>query len=236
MAALNLVFQTDTWWDEKGPFKILHTLTPLRMQWILDTLSCHPLYDHEDKGRPLKHMSILDIGCAGGLLCEPLTRLGAKVTGIDQSEMAIKCANDHKGPLNIRYEVADVMDFVPKGPLFDVVCMMEVVEHVEHPFLAIRRAASFLSAQGGMLLGSTLNRTALSYLLAIQVAEKIVKWIPKGTHQWEKFLTPHEMQAMMETAGLKKIQFQGYQFCPPHFRFSRRQDINYFFSGHTQCT
>ena len=229
---MNLIFQTQAWWDEKGPFKILHTLSPLRMQWILNTLSYHPLYDHEDGSGPLKHMRILDVGCGGGLLCEPLSRLGAQVIGIDESESALVCANNHKGPLDITYECGDVMAWEPKTAFFDVICMMEVLEHVDHPFLAIKRAYSWLS-KGGMLLGSTLNRTFLSYVFAIKGAENILHWIPKGTHQWEKFLTPHEIQVMMQTAGFTDTHVQGYKFSPPAFRLSARQDINYFFSGRT---
>ena len=120
---MNLIFQTEAWWDEKGPFKILHTLSPLRMQWILNTLSHHPLYDHQDRTSPLKHMRILDSGCGGGLLCEPLSRLGAQVTGIDESERALVCANSHKGPLDITYEVGDVMDWPPPRQLFLMWCV-----------------------------------------------------------------------------------------------------------------
>jgi len=230
---INSVFQTQAWWDEKGPFKILHTLSPLRMQWILNELSHHPLYDHEESSAPLKHMIILDVGCGGGLLCEPLSRLGAQVTGIDESERALVCANSHKGPLDIMYEVGDVMEWEPNTAFFDVICMMEVLEHVDHPFLALKRARSWLS-KGGMLLGSTLNRTLLSYVLAIKVAENLLNWIPKGTHQWEKFLTPHEIQVMMQTSGFTDTHVQGYKFSPPSFQLSTRQDINYFFSGKTQ--
>jgi len=231
---MNPIFQTETWWDAKGPFKILHTLTPLRIQWILRTLSHHPLYNHQNASTPLQNMSILDIGCGGGLLCEPLSRLGARVTGIDQSEQAIKCAIHHKGPLEISYHVGDVMSWEPHFPSFDVICMMEVLEHLHHPFLAIQRACSWLSAKGGMFLGSTLNRTSLSYFLGIKMAENILGWIPKGTHQWELFLTPHEVQKMMLSCGFKHLEVQGYKFSLQKFEFSRRQDINYFFSGKLQ--
>lgn len=246
-------FQTDRWWEKNGPFQILQDLLPLRLEWIMRILPQHSFYrsreglDH-DLGNlllPLQNFTVLDGGCGGGFLSESLARLGAKVTGIDKSQEAIACAKKHQESHqdlhpsleNIHYVHGDIISWTPDGPL-DAILLMEVLEHVSHPFLLLNRCASWLSS-GGMLLGSTLNRTALSYLLGIQVAERVLGWVPKGTHRWDWFITPKEMETMLDQAGLGKVKCQGYSLSSSLFsaatqgkwHFSPCQAINYFFAG-----
>ena len=206
------------WWDESGPFKILHQITPLRLQWLLETIGCPA------------GLNILDVGCGGGLLCEPLARLGATMVGIDPVPNAIQAAKDHNPGLPIQYQegLIETLDTVK---IFDIITAFEVIEHVEHPAEFFSVCARLLKP-GGWLMGSTLNRTSASYFLGIVAAEQLLGWVPKGTHQIEKFLTPNEIWAYAKSYGLECCQIQGffYSFLKNRFILSDRQTVNYFFA------
>lgn len=188
------------WWDETGPFKALHAMNPVRLRFMLDHIRQH-------FGEQTKHLSLLDIGCGGGLVCEPFARLGFNVTGIDQSEKAIEVATQHAKDqgLNITYNCADANTL---DETFDVITLLEVLEHVDTPTELLKIAASRLNPNG-LLFFSTLNRTAYSYLAGIQLAEKILKWAPKGTHQWSKFLRPSEVVLPLEENGVFTQDLKG---------------------------
>jgi 2-polyprenyl-6-hydroxyphenyl methylase / 3-demethylubiquinone-9 3-methyltransferase len=180
----------EAWWDPDGKFRPLHRLNPARLTYVRD--SCAARFQRDAKGvRPLADLGLIDIGCGGGLLCEPLARLGARVTGIDAGERNIAIARNHaaESELQIDYREATAESLAAAGERFDVVLSMEVVEHVADPagFLA---ACAALVAPGGLLIVATLNRTAKSFALAIVGAEYLLRWVPRGTHDWRRFLRP----------------------------------------------
>jgi len=174
-----LHFQKDSahWWDEEGAFAPLHKLNPVRIQFIRDEIFAHFNTD------TLKDLSVLDIGCGGGLVCEPLCRLGANVTGIDADSQAITVATEHANDfgLKIAYKNTTSEEIAPQKKKYDVVCALEIVEHVENPEFFIKTCIECLKP-GGLLIVSTLNRTPKSFLLGIIAAEHILGWVPKGTH------------------------------------------------------
>jgi 2-polyprenyl-6-hydroxyphenyl methylase/3-demethylubiquinone-9 3-methyltransferase len=237
----------ENWWDTKGNFKILHHLAPLRLKWITQNIqkwkNNFPDKQCDDEPNFFPHraqcdfqkkifrdMSILDVGCGGGLLAEPLASLGASVIGIDRCKMAIQCARAHKPhDLSLHYEQIDLHHFSPLHA-FDAIIIMEVLEHLKNPFSALQKCASWL-APGRLLIGSTLNRTTLSYILGIVCAEYILRWIPKGTHQWKNFIRPMEIQTLLECAGFHDIHFQGFFLKPTGWSFSKNESVNYFFSA-----
>ena len=219
----------DSWWDETGPFKPLHKLNPTRLQFIRGQLQAH--FDLEDnKDKPLKGLSLLDIGCGGGLLCEPMARLGAHVTGIDASAKNIKVASLHaqKSGLKIDYKAIAGEDLAKTKAKFDIILNMEVLEHVAD-------VASFLGAcrkllkPGGIMLFSTINRTPKSYVFAIIGAEYVLNWLPKGTHHWDKFLKPSEMDALCRAAGFEITELYGFVFDPLKNQWGIKKDcsVNY---------
>lgn len=221
------------WWKEGvSPFRILHEMTPLRLCWILDRLRSHPLYDRESPLRPLHKMRILDVGCGGGLVAEPLARLGADVVGVDADPRAIEAARVHGKlqELDIAYYLGTLETVRLLGTFHSIVAL-EVIEHVDYPMDFLRHLRSYVKP-GGVVLGSTLNRTTASYAFAILWAENILHWVPKGTHQWEKFLCPQEIQAICSSLLLSPPQFQGFTFSILNgaWHFSSSVEVNYFFS------
>ncbi|WP_331256750.1 bifunctional 2-polyprenyl-6-hydroxyphenol methylase/3-demethylubiquinol 3-O-methyltransferase UbiG [Candidatus Bealeia paramacronuclearis] len=197
-----------SWWDEKGAFRILHRMNPLRLQFIIDNLKA--------EGVPnLEKMNVLDVGCGGGLLCEPLARLGAQVTGIDATNDSISIAKTHASALglNINYRSTTAEDLASEGLKFDVVISYEVIEHVANPEAFLQALTSLVAPQGHLFL-STLNRTAQSYLFGILTAEYILKWAPKGTHTWEKFISPQELSRLLNLQGFTPYATQGLTFFP----------------------
>src|SRR5262245_52917144 len=181
------------WWDTNGKFRTLHLIGPARLTFLRDTLIRH--FGRAEAGRkPLEGLSILDIGCGGGLVCEPLSRLGASVTGIDPAADNIEAARAHaEGQgLAIAYHAARVEELVAEGRQFDAVVCLEVVEHVPDAGAFLKTCAD-LVRPGGLMLLSTINRTIKAYLLAIVGAEYVLRWLPVGTHQWERFVTPDEL-------------------------------------------
>lgn len=223
----------DEWWDEHGKFRPLHQLGPERIGFIRDQFARH--FRPEAKApaglRPLTGLSILDVGCGGGLVAEPLARLGARVTGLDPSAETITAARSHAAAaqLSIDYRVGRVEDLVTEGTTFDAVCCLEVVEHVPDVGQFVKLVAS-LARPGGMVVLSTINRTLKSYALAIVGAEYILRWVPVGTHQWERFVTPAELSDHMRAAGLGAPAMEGLVFDPLRDRWRRSEsdlDVNY---------
>lgn len=221
------------WWDEKGPFSILHTITPQRIQWILETVKGAERVP-EDTRYPLKGLQVLDVGCGGGLVSEPLARLGACVTGIDILPQNIEVAQQHAQAvgLNITYRVAEAEVLVAEGQKFDVVVGYEIIEHVDYPEKFLHSLCQLVNDSGFLVL-STLNRTIASYALGIFAAERILKWVPKGTHLWSKFIRPRELQQMLYLHGFTEQAYKGLSFHPlsQNWLFSKNLEVNYFVSS-----
>jgi 2-polyprenyl-6-hydroxyphenyl methylase/3-demethylubiquinone-9 3-methyltransferase len=193
------------WWDPKGSSAMLHQLNPVRLAYIRDRIDQHWSLD-ECTRRPLEGKSALDVGCGAGLLTEPLSRMGAKVTGVDASPELIAAAREHAAAqgLEIDYRAADVMDVEGQ---FDLVTSLEVIEHVADPAAFVKALARRL-APGGLMILSTPNQTAWSKLLTITLAEGFGK-IPKGTHDYDKFITPDRMKVLLADAGVQCVDFEG---------------------------
>ncbi len=191
------------WWDPRGPMAALHKFNPVRLAYIRDRAAAHFGRD-PTRLDSLAGLRVLDIGCGGGILCEPLARLGATVVGADPSENNIAIARRHaaQSGLAIDYRDTTAEALAQAGELFDVVLAMEVVEHVTDLGLFVGLAATMVKP-GGLLFVATLNRTAKSFALAIVGAEYILRWLPRGTHQWDKFVTPKELEIAIERSGLR---------------------------------
>lgn len=225
----------EAWWDPTGSFRPLHRLNPVRVSYIRDMALRHfasrPGIGAEED-RPLAGLSILDIGCGGGLLAEPLARLGGTVTGIDASERNITIARTHaaKSGLKVTYLPCAAEDLADGrgNPLFDIVTAMEVIEHVTDPDVFIATAARLLKPDGLMFV-ATLNRTLKSYALAIVGAEYVLRWLPRGTHDWKKFLRPSEIARPLRGAGLSIRDLSGISYHPISDRWARDRDtdVNY---------
>jgi 2-polyprenyl-6-hydroxyphenyl methylase/3-demethylubiquinone-9 3-methyltransferase len=218
------------WWDANGPFKPLHRLNPTRLTYIRDQL-CARFGRDPKAGKSLAGLSVLDVGCGGGLVSEPLTRLGASVTGIDPGKEAIDAAQAHAaaGRLDIRYDVATAEELARRGASYDAVLLLEVVEHVPDVPAFLKMVEPLLHPKGVMIL-STLNRTLKAYALAIVGAEYILRWLPIGTHQWDRFVTPEELRSALRGAGLKLTDATGMIYDPfsDEWRLGRDTDVNYF--------
>lgn len=202
------------WWDPNGKFRPLHMLNPCRLDYLTRQIAAQ--FDR-DRGtaRPFEGLRILDIGCGGGLLCEPMARLGATVVGADAAAGNIPVAQLHAGQmgLDIDYRHTTAEDLAAAGERFDVVLNMEVVEHVADPQAFLSTCAMLLTP-GGLHLCSTINRNPKSYAVAIFGAERVMRWLPRGTHDWAKFLRPDELTGMLGTAGLEVVDRAGFVFNP----------------------
>ena len=200
----------DEWWDPEGKFKPLHNFNPVRLRYIKDTII--KKFGNKSEKLPLKDIRILDIGCGGGLLSEPLSRLGATVTGIDASDRNIKIAKMHleKSKLDINYYCSSPDKFVSKEK-FDVVLNMEIVEHVDNVDFFLFKSSELLKKNGLMFI-ATLNKTLKSYIFAIIGAEYILKWLPIGTHDWNKFLKPDELINICKNNSLNLNNLIGVKF------------------------
>jgi len=223
----------DEWWDPKGKFRPLHALNPVRLTFIRDALCTH--FDRDaTQLRPFKELNIVDIGCGGGLLCEPLARLGATMTGLDPAEDSIRAARAHAEAqqLEIDYRADRAESLVDAGEQFDAVLALEVVEHVPD-VPAFTTVAAALVRPGGLMLLSTINRTLKSYALAIVGAEFVLRWLPVGTHRWDRFVTPAELSGACEQAGLSEVARKGMIFDPlgGDWRLSRDTDVNYLMAA-----
>jgi len=219
----------DEWWAADGKFAPLHRMNPARLAYVRDRLAAHFNRDGSADA-PLDGLRILDIGCGGGLLCEPLTRLGARLTGIDAGAEAIAVARRHAtdSGLDIDYRNVSAEDLATAGEQFDCVLTMEVVEHVADPAAFVATAASLTRGGGAMIL-ATLNRTPKSFLAAIVGAEYVLRWLPVGTHDFRKFLRPSELAAMVRRSGLTIADVSGLAYSPltGTWRLGRDLDINY---------
>ncbi|MCU0826389.1 MAG: bifunctional 2-polyprenyl-6-hydroxyphenol methylase/3-demethylubiquinol 3-O-methyltransferase UbiG [Tabrizicola sp.] len=208
------------WWDPQGKFKPLHMLNPCRLDYITSQIAGE--FGRDLAGPlPFKGLRILDIGCGGGLLSEPMARLGAEVVGADAAARNIPVAQVHaaQSGLNIDYRHTTAEDLAAAGEAFDVVLNMEVVEHVADP-QAYLTACQMLLKPGGLMICSTLNRNPKSFAMAIVGAEWVMRWLPKGTHDWRKFITPDELYALIEKAGLRPVDRKGMVFNPLTWRWS----------------
>lgn len=218
-----------SWWDPEGDLRPLHRLNPTRLAFIRDHACAHFRRDRA-AARPMAGLAVLDIGCGGGLLSEPLARLGAEVTGIDASREAIEVADWHAGEsgLAIEYRWATAEDLAAAGDRFDLVVNMEVVEHVADvdAFVA---ASCDLVASGGAMAMATLNRTPKAFLLAVVGAEYLLGWLPRGTHDWRRFLRPSELVRRLDANGLTVSELTGVAYNPldDRWRRSRDLDVNY---------
>ncbi|MCC5992396.1 MAG: bifunctional 2-polyprenyl-6-hydroxyphenol methylase/3-demethylubiquinol 3-O-methyltransferase UbiG [Rhodobacteraceae bacterium] len=200
------------WWDPNGKFKPLHMLNPCRLDYITHQIAAE--FDRDlSTARPFAGLRLLDIGCGGGLLAEPMARLGADVVGADAAERNIPVARIHaeQQGLQIDYRHSTAEALAAQGEAFDVVLNMEVVEHVADP-LAYLSACQSLLKPGGLMICSTLNRNPKSYLMAIIGAEYVMRWLPKGTHEWSKFITPDELHDLLQNAGLDPVDRKGFVF------------------------
>lgn len=215
------------WWDPNGKFAPLHKFNPVRLKFIRDTAGAHFKRD----GRvPFDGLSLLDIGCGGGLLCEPMARLGFTVLGADASEKNVKTAASHAalGDVFVDYKVTSAETLAEEGRVFDVVLNMEVIEHVAD-LPGYLRACVRLVKPGGLMFVASLNKTLKSLLLAKIGAEYVLRWLPVGTHDWERFVPPAKLRAMLEEAGLKTLKTQGVTFDPLAWSWglSTDTDVNY---------
>ena len=215
------------WWDPNGKFKPLHKFNPVRLDYIKKSI----LKKSKKKqgSNSLNNIKILDIGCGGGLLCEPLSRLGAKVVGIDASEKNIKIAKMHakKNNLKIDYYCASPENFNSKLK-FDVILNMEIVEHVDDVNFFIKESSKFLK-KNGLMFVATLNKTLKSYLFAIIGAEYILRWLPIGTHEWEKFVKPEELISLLKKCNFSLDSLDGMKFniIKDEWKLSSDKSINY---------
>ena len=218
------------WWDPTGKFKPLHMMNPVRLDYITNQIAAEFGRDLNNV-EPFKGLRLLDIGCGGGLLSEPMARLGATVIGADAAPRNIPVAQLHAEQmgLDIDYRNCTAESLADAGEQFDVVLNMEVVEHVADP-LAYLTACQQLLKPGGLMVASTMNRNPKSYMVAIIGAEHIMRWLPKGTHEWSKFITPDELADLIATAGLNVVDRMGMVFNPLGWSWSlsaRDLSVNY---------
>ena len=221
------------WWDPHGKMKPLHKFNPVRLGYIRDTVAAHFARDPKTLDC-LAGLHILDIGCGGGLLSEPLARLGASVLGADPAQKNIEVAKLHaaQSALAIDYRATTAEALADAGERFDVVLAMEVVEHVADVSLFVKRCAEMVKP-GGLMITATLNRTLKSFALAIVGAEYVLRWLPRGTHQWDKFVTPNELEIALTQGGLTVIEDRGVIYNPlaDHWQLARDTDVNYMLTA-----
>ena len=223
----------EEWWNPRGKMAVLHKFNPVRLAYVRDA-ACKR-FDRNPKHLDcLKGLRILDIGCGGGILCEPLTRLGATMVGADPAEKNIAVARVHaeQGELAIDYRATTAEALADAGEKFDIVLAMEVVEHVADVKLFVARCAEMVKP-GGLMVAATINRTMKSFALAIVGAEYVLRWLPRGTHQWDKFVTPDELEIAMERAGLRTTDERGviYNLLADRWELSTDTDVNYMVLG-----
>jgi 2-polyprenyl-6-hydroxyphenyl methylase/3-demethylubiquinone-9 3-methyltransferase len=221
------------WWDPRGKMAPLHKFNPVRIGYIRDQAAAK--FGRDPKRLDsMKGLRILDIGCGGGILSEPLARLGATMTGVDPSETNIEAARAHAetSGLAIDYRCSTAEQLAEQGEQFDLVLAMEVVEHVADVPLFVASCAALVKP-GGLMIAATLNRTLKSFALAIVGAEYVLRWLPVGTHSWDKFVTPNELEIAMEQSGLHVTHEQGvvYNLLADRWQLSSDTDVNYMLTA-----
>ena len=224
-----------TWWDADGPFKPLHKFNPARLNVIRDWI-CNHFGRNPKSAQPFAGLTLVDIGCGGGLVAEPMARLGADVLGLDAGEKNIGAAKAHRAAmaqsLLLDYRVMTAEALAETGRQFDVVLTLEVVEHVADIDLFLKSAALMVKP-GGILIAATLNRTLKAFALAIVGAEYVLGWLPRGTHDWKKFVTPGELERFLIHAGLTPSDQAGFTYNPlaDRWRVTKDLDVNYMMSA-----
>ncbi len=224
---------SDEWWDIDGKFSALHKINPIRVKFIIDKITSH--LNISNKYSNLLHkVNILDVGCGGGLLCEPLARLDANVTGIDADKKSLKVAISHAKDenLSINYTHLTLEDIIKAKKKYDVVLVMEVIEHVDNIEHFILQLSNIINPNG-IIIFSSINRTIKSFLLAIIGAEYILRWVPTGTHNWNKFITPVELEKMLKINNIKLIETKGVVFDPIKYCWTVSSDssVNYMIAA-----
>ena len=221
---------SEEWWDPNGKFKPLHMFNPVRIEYILDQISKHFKLDIKKKNL-LTKLEILDIGCGGGLISEPMARLGANVTGIDAAEKNIKIAALHskKNDLNINY-LNRSPEQMKEREKYDIILNLEIVEHVDNLELYLKSCHDLLK-KDGLMFTATINRTVMSYIKAIVGAEYILRWLPIGTHDWNKFIKPEELEEKLKILNFSTLDISGMTFNPLKNKWRRSSDlsVNYIF-------
>ncbi len=223
----------EDWWSPDGTFAQLHRINPVRLSWLRGQLVDN--FERDPSGTCVfSGLKFLDVGCGGGLVCEPLTRLGAEVTGIDASAEAIRVAREHadQSGLQISYRQSTVEDVARENPAYDAVIALEILEHVANRRLFLQSCRTCLKP-GGLIILSTLNRTPASALLGVLAAEYVLRWVPRGTHDWRKFVRPIELVRELETVGLTPLQTRGMVFdlLDNQWRLGSSLEINYLASA-----
>jgi 2-polyprenyl-6-hydroxyphenyl methylase / 3-demethylubiquinone-9 3-methyltransferase len=215
----------DEWWDVNGKFKPLHMFNPIRIEYILEEISKH-FRLHNKKKKLLNNLEILDIGCGGGLISEPMARLGGKVTGIDASEKNIKIAILHSKKNNLK------INYINKSPeqlsvkkKYDIILNLEVVEHVDNLDLYLNSCSNLLK-KNGLMFTATLNRTLTSYIKAIVGAEYILRWLPIGTHDWSKFIKPEEIEKKLLSKRFLTKDIKGLEFNPFFYKWKKSENLS----------
>ena len=217
------------WWDPEGKFKPLHKFNPTRIDYLKKHIIKHFNIKHDNKNNPLNGINILDIGCGGGLLSEPMSRLGARVTGIDASKTNINVAKYHSKNQNLKINyLCSSPENLKTRKKFDVILNMEIVEHVENLDLFLKKSSELLKKNGIMFV-ATLNKTLKSYVFAIIGAEYILKWLPIGTHEWDKFVTPKNLVNISKKNNLKEKKIDGMTFdiLNNQWKLSNDLSVNY---------
>ena len=218
----------EEWWDVNGKFKPLHMFNPIRIEYITENIKKHFNINNNNF---LQKLNLLDIGCGGGLISEPMARLGARVTGIDASEKNIKIAKLHanKSKLNIRY-LTSSPEQLNEFERYDIILNLEIIEHVEDVSLYIDSCYKLLK-KNGIMFTATLNRTFTSYIKAIIGAEYILRWLPIGTHDWNKFIKPQELEELLISKNFKTINIKGLEYNPitKKWKKSNNLKVNYIF-------
>ena len=216
----------EEWWDPNGKFRPIHMFNPVRRDYIVDRIAQHFRRDCNHDA-PLSGLRLLDVGCGAGLLCEPLAEKGAKVVGIDATARNVEIARSHaaQSGLEIDYRHCLAEHELEAGETFDIVLNTEVVEHAADP-QQLMKECSVLVKPGGIMIVTTINRTLRSFTLAIVGAEYVLKWLPKGTHDWRRFLRPNEIRSMIESRGLDTTDLTGVSFNPVSGRWCLSRDVS----------